>query len=125
MYKRILVVEDNESILFNISLVLKLNNYDVITAVNGKKALEMLSNNRNLPDLIISDILMPEMNGYVLLENIKRNENWKIIPFIFLSAKATAEEIDFGKSLGILEYVTKPINEEIFLELINKRLNPN
>ncbi len=122
MKKLILIVEDNESILFNMSLVLKLNNYEVLTSVNGKDSLDKLSTCATLPDLIISDILMPVMSGYELLEQIRKREKWKSIPFIFLSAKASIEEINYGKTLGATEYITKPINEELLLSLIKKIL---
>ena len=117
---RILLVEDNDSILFNISLLLELNNFEVVTATNGKQALEKLDSLDKMPDLILSDILMPEINGYQLLETISTNPKWDMIPFIFLSAKATPDDIKLGKLLGADDYLTKPVDDELLINLINR-----
>ncbi len=119
----ILVVEDNEAIQYNISLILKLNDYDVLTALNGVEAIKILRNAIKKPDLILSDVLMPEMNGYELLQAISQNSEWDMIPFIFLSAKASSDEIKQGKLLGADDYITKPIDEELLLGLIKKKIN--
>lgn len=118
----ILLVEDNEGILFNLSLLLKMNDYTVITALNGENALEVLENTKTRPDLIISDIIMPKMDGYEFLKEISHNPNWSMIPFIFLSAKASPDEIRFGKLLGADDYLTKPIDEELLLSLIRNKI---
>lgn len=120
---KVLLVEDNNSILFNLSLILELNNFEVITAINGKEALEKLDNDEKLPDLIISDILMPEINGYQLLKTLSINPKWNIIPFIFLSAMASPDDIKLGKLLGADDYLTKPVDDELLLNLINRRIH--
>jgi CheY-like chemotaxis protein len=118
----ILIVDDNESILFNLSILLELNNYDIQVANNGNQALEILSNSLKEPDLILSDILMPEMDGYELLEKISKNPKWNHIPFLFLSAKTYPEDIKIGKLLGADDYITKPFDEEISINNIQKRI---
>ena len=118
----ILLVEDDQDISFNISLLLELNNYAVLTASNGKKAIEILNFCEILPDLILSDILMPEMNGYELFERITKDQNWNTIPFIFITAKATANEIKYGKILGVDGYITKPVDEDLLLSMISKKI---
>ena len=119
---RILLVEDNASILFNISLLLELNNFEVVTATNGKNALEKLDTLDKMPDLILSDILMPEINGYQLLETISDNPKWDMIPFIFLSAKAAPDDIRLGKLLGADDYLTKPVDDELLISLIIRKI---
>ena len=132
----ILVVEDNPNILKYLKNILEFNECQVITAENGKEGLKVLSEQIESPDLIISDILMPEMNGYDFFNEISNNPALCLIPFIFLSALDSAEEIRMGKMLGADDYITKPINEEDFLatvfgkikrnlqnKLINKRIN--
>ena len=119
----ILVVEDYEAILFNLRLLLELQDYEVLTAKNGREALEVLNNSIKRPDLIISDILMPEMDGYDLLEKVSNNPKWNMIPFIFLSAKASPDEIRQGKLLGVDDYLTKPIDEELLLSLIKNKIH--
>ena len=118
----ILLVEDNESILFNLKLSLEMNGYQVVTATNGLEALKFLQNTKMIPDLILSDIMMPGMGGYEFLDKIRNNENLINIPFIVISAKSTPDEIQFGKSLGVSDYIIKPINEDILLAVLNKNL---
>lgn len=119
----ILLVEDDESILYNLSLFLTLNNFEVITALNGRDALEKLKKMIILPNLILSDIKMPEINGYELLKKISQNPTWHMIPFIFLSAKAYREEIEKGILLGADDYLTKPIDQKLYTILINKKID--
>ncbi|MHA1915590.1 MAG: response regulator [Promethearchaeota archaeon] len=132
----VLLVEDNPNILKYLKDVLEYNECEVITAENGKEGLEVLSIQTEIPDLIISDILMPEMNGYDFFNEIYNEPSLCQIPFIFLSALDSAEDIRMGKMSGADDYITKPINEEDFIatvfgkikrnfqnKLINKRLN--
>ena len=114
----ILLVEDNEKIVLNIKMLLEFNNYEVFTAENGKIALNLLQNMSNPPDLIISDIMMPEMNGYDFFQYVSENPLWISIPFIFLSAKATPEDIRLGKKLGADDYITKPFDGDELIAII-------
>jgi len=125
----ILVVEDNVDLLYNLNLLLESNNYRPITAKNGKEALEILSNLEEIPEVIISDIMMPEMDGYEFFRKISNNPLWNRIPFLFLSARTTPKDIRFGKLLGVDAYLTKPFNEKDLLAILlgriarNKRIN--
>jgi len=121
----ILVVEDNLDLLYNINLLLESNDYKSITAKNGKKALDILTNLREVPDIIISDITMPEMDGYEFFKAISSNPRWNRIPFIFLSARTTPKDIRFGKLLGADDYLTKPFNEKDLLAIISGRIARN
>ena len=112
MNELILVVEDNVDILDNIKIMLELNGYDTITATNGKEALLKLAKLSRPPDVIVSDILMPKMDGYTFFKEISKNNLWFNTPFIFLSAKATPEDVKLGKLLGADDYITKPFKEE-------------
>ncbi|MFQ6125655.1 MAG: PleD family two-component system response regulator [Candidatus Heimdallarchaeota archaeon] len=122
MNPMILVVDDQLDILVNIKLTLELNNYRVITATNGKEALQLLSDLEAPPDLIISDIMMPKMDGYNFFKMVSANPQWAFIPFIFLSALATPEDVRFGKMLGVDDYLTKPFQEEDLLAIIAGKL---
>ena len=119
---RILVVEDNESILFNIKLSLEMNGFIVLTALNGNEAIKLLEDKDNLPDLILSDIMMPAMDGIELFEYASKDYSLNHISFIFISAKSSPDDIKFGISLGVDDYITKPINEDKMLTIINKKL---
>jgi len=119
---QILIVDDNEDILFHLSIILEDNGFQVKTANNGKEALKILSEVTKRPDLIISDIMMPEMDGYDLFSKVSENPLWNLIPFIFLTAKITPEEIRFGKILGVDDYLTKPFSTEDLLAVIRGKI---
>ena len=103
-------------------LLLEFNGYQVHTAYNGKQALKVLSSLNNPPDLIISDIMMPEMNGYDLLQKVSQNPKWSLIPFIFVTAKSSPEDVRFGKILGADDYITKPFEEEDLLASVTGKI---
>jgi len=117
-----MVVEDNPGVLLNIRVTLEYNEYEVKTATNGNEGLEILSTMNRLPDLILSDIKMPKMDGYDLLKAVSSNPKWAFIPFIFLSARTSPEDIRFGKMLGVDDYLTKPFKENDLLASIAGKL---
>jgi len=119
----VLIVEDNVDLLFNLDLILKSNNYQTIIAKNGVDALEKLEMSNFNPDIIISDILMPNMNGYEFFNKVSNDSRWSRIPFIFLTARATPKDIRFGKLLGVDDYITKPFEEKDLLATITGKLN--
>ncbi len=119
--KTILLIEDDITLRENTEELLELSGYyNVITAANGKlgvaKAIE------ELPDIIVCDIMMPELDGYGVLEALSQNESTQFIPFIFLSAKTERGDIRKGMNLGADDYITKPFTEEELLEAIESRL---
>lgn len=118
----ILVVDDNEDILLNIRIALEQNNFQVITSTNGQDALNLLSTLDKNPDLIISDIMMPVMDGYDFFVKVVSNPKLSRTPFIFLTAKSSTEDVRFGKVLGVDDYITKPFEEEDLLAIINGKL---
>jgi CheY-like chemotaxis protein len=122
MKPTILVVEDNPDLLFNIELILKSNQYQPITAKNGRAALKILSSIEQLPDIIISDIMMPELDGYEFFKEVVSDPRWNSIPFIFLTAKSTQQDIRLGKLLGADDYITKPFDEKDLLAVISGKL---
>ena len=111
MKSLILLVEDEKALLEHTKLILENNDYRIITAKNGVEALEILENHDQLPDLILCDIMMPEMNGYDFFKKMIDNSDWNLIPFIFLTVKNSAEDVRFGKMLGVDDYLAKPVNE--------------
>jgi len=122
MKPEILVVEDNADLLFNIKLILKSNKYQPLTAKNGKEALKILSQRETPPDIIISDILMPELDGYEFFKEVSSDPRWNSIPFIFLSAKSSPQDIRLGKILGADDYITKPFDEKDLLAVISGKI---
>ncbi len=114
---RILIVEDKQESRYLLKVLLKKNGYEVVAAKNGKIALEMIDDNRI--DLIISDILMPEMDGFKFCQLIKKDQRKKNIPFVFYTATYIDQKDEkFAKDLGADLFLRKPIEPEIFLKKI-------
>lgn len=114
MNSPILVVEDVPNILELLDVTLRFKGYPVITASNGEEALELVSNEQ--PALVITDIMMPEMDGYTLAYNLRRKPETSQIPIIFLSATyVTPEDKAFAMSLGAVRFLEKPVDTEDFL----------
>lgn len=118
--KHILLIEDDVVLRENTAELLEISDYKVVTAANGKIGLEIAKN--NLPDIIVCDIMMPELDGYGVLEALSKNENTKHIPFIFLSAKTERKDVRKGMDLGADDYITKPFEEEELISAIESRL---
>lgn len=118
--KRILVIEDNDDMRDNIAEILELANYDVKVAENGKVGVDKAKSSN--PDLIICDIMMPELDGYGVLYLLSRDPQTSSIPFIFLTAKADKSEQRKGMNLGADDYLTKPFEEMELLSAIEGRL---
>jgi two-component system, sensor histidine kinase and response regulator len=117
----ILVVEDNPTLLENITFELEMLNYQVTHAGDGRQALNLLQSMNTKLDLIVSDIAMPEMDGYEFLEAVRKNEKWNAIPFIFLTAFDSTNAIRLGKQLGVDDYLVKPFEpEDLVLAIENK-----
>ena len=119
------MVDDNLVLLQNLRHLLEVNYYDVITANNGKVALKLLSTLDRIPEIIISDITMPEMDGYDLFEAVSNNNLLNHIPFIFLSGRNTLEDVRLGKMLGVDDYLTKPFDIEDLLAIIAGKISRN
>lgn len=118
---KILVIEDDTNIRNNVVEILEVNGYKPKTAVDGEEAMDILKS--YLPDLIISDILMPNLTGLELKEQLETSNTLKKIPFIFLSAKADLQDIREGMNLGADDYLTKPFKLADLLKTIKIRLS--
>jgi len=118
--KKVLLIEDDTVLRENTADLLVLSDYDVITTSNGKAGVEVAIN--HLPDIIVCDIMMPELDGYGVLKALAKNDNTKYIPFIFLSAKTERKDIRKGMDLGADDYITKPFTEEELISAIESRL---
>ena len=118
----ILVVEDDTHLMEGIRDILELNHYAVLTATNGVRGLEALEDRPAPPDLIVSDIMMPQMDGYEFFDRVRADQNWVKIPFIFLTAKGERDDIHRGKQMGAEDYVIKPFDAEDLLVAVESRL---
>ncbi|MDB5197185.1 MAG: transcriptional regulator, Crp/Fnr family [Flaviaesturariibacter sp.] len=119
--KKILLIEDNDDLRENTAEILVLSGYEVATAANGKEGVAKAL--AGTPDLILCDIMMPEVDGYAVLHMLHKNQALKEIPFIFLSAKAERADFRKGMELGADDYLTKPFSANELLTAIETRLN--
>jgi len=118
--KRILIVEDELQIRQIVKLTLQLENFEVMEAPNGQAALELIRVQK--PDLIITDIMMPEMDGIEFFLNLKENDQLSGIPVIVLTVKSQFEDIKYASILGMDEYVTKPFDPRDLIKRIKEKL---
>lgn len=114
-----MLIEDNPEMRENTTEILELAGYRVISAENGKVGVDYAQ--KNLPDLIICDVMMPELDGYGVLHILSKNASTRGIPFIFLTAKAEKEDFRKGMNLGADDYITKPFNDVELLDAIETR----
>ena len=125
----ILIVEDSLTQAIKLQDILEKKRYEVFMARNGKDAVEYLENN-SLPDLVISDVMMPDMNGYELCNYIKTSDELKSIPVILLTSMSEPEYIMKGLEMGANNFITKPYEEKYLLSrieyvLLNDKLRKN
>ena len=121
--RKILLIEDNQDVRENTADILELENYEVITAENGKTGVDKAL--INLPDLILCDIMMPELDGYGVYDHLSQNSKTASIPFIFLTAKSEKSDFRKGMNLGADDYLTKPFEEDELIGAIECRLSKN
>ena len=118
--KKILLIEDENLVRANIIEILEFENFDVVSAENG--FLGALWAQEHIPDLIICDVMMPEVNGYEVLAALRQNPMTATIPFIFLTAMADKADRRHGMNLGADDYLTKPFTTDELLEAIATRM---
>jgi len=121
--KTILLIEDNPDMRENTTEILELAHYNVVTAENGKKGIKLAQEQQ--PDLIICDIMMPELDGYGVLHLLSKESETASIPFIFLTAKAEKTDYRKGMTLGADDYLTKPYDDVELLSAVETRLRKN
>jgi CRP/FNR family transcriptional regulator, polysaccharide utilization system transcription regulator len=121
--KKILLIEDNQEIRENTAEILTLANYNVIEAANGKLGVDIAK--REHPDLIICDIMMPQLDGYGVLHMLSKNPETASIPFVFLTAKSEKDDFRKGMNLGADDYLTKPFDDVELLDVVEMRLKKN
>lgn len=121
--ERIVLIEDHADMRENIAEILRLSNYEVFTAANGKTGVGLIQ--AKMPDLIICDIMMPELDGYGVIHILQQNAETADIPFIFLTAKAEKSDFRKGMNLGADDYLTKPFEDVDLLNAIEMRLRKN
>jgi DNA-binding NarL/FixJ family response regulator len=118
--KKILVIEDEPEMRRNLMTILKLEKFQPLGAEHGRAGLELVK--REKPDLILCDVMMPELDGHGVLEALRKNGDTASIPFIFLTAKGEKADLRSGMNLGADDYLTKPVAKADLLHAISARL---
>ena len=118
--KKVLLIEDDLSLRENTAELLELSGYEVVTAPNGCIGVDLAR--QEAPDVIVCDIMMPEMDGYGVLKELSSDPQTQQIPFIFLSAKTERSEVRKGMDMGADDYLTKPFEEDELISAIESRL---
>ena len=116
--KKILIVDDEPNIVMSLEYTFKKNNFEVFIARDGQEALDILKN--ELPDIIILDVMMPNVDGYNTLEQIKNDPRLQHTKVIFLSAKNKEKDIEKGLALGANLYMTKPFSVKKLVEQVTE-----
>ena len=118
--KRLLLIDDDPNLILLVRDYLEFRGYEVMTADNGREALDMLS--QDLPDMIVCDIMMPEMDGYALIENVRQDPRTSWIPVLFLSARGQSQDRIKGLNLGADVYMVKPFEPEELVAQVESSL---
>ncbi|MCF8179328.1 MAG: response regulator [Sulfuritalea sp.] len=116
----VMIIEDEVAIRDNLRRFLQIEGYAVVEAENGQQGLDKIR--ACLPDLILCDVMMPELDGFSLLKMLRADPHTAAVPFVFLTASAEKENLQLGQELGADEYVTKPFNLMDLAALIRRRL---
>jgi len=116
--KKILVVDDDPYILLSLEFLMKKNGFDVMVARNGTEALEIVE--KQVPDIVLLDIMMPDVDGYAICKHIKSSKKLKEAKVVFMSAKSKETDIQKGYDLGASLYVTKPFSTRQLLKQVQE-----
>ncbi|WP_205712427.1 response regulator transcription factor [Euzebya rosea] len=115
---RVMAVDDDHVIRGLLEVNLEMEGHEVITAVDGQDALDRVHDER--PDLILLDVMMPNVNGWQVAETLKNDPETRHIPIVFLSARAMEADVRKGTDLGVQAYVTKPFDPIDLMDLVNR-----
>jgi DNA-binding response OmpR family regulator len=119
-HKKIAIVDDEEAMVQLLTVELESEGYEVLPAFNGKAGLQLIEQDR--PDLIILDVMMPDLSGYDIIKLVKDNPTLRNIPIIMLTAKSLDDDIQKGLDLGAHDYVTKPFHAGLLIKRIETLL---
>src|SRR5215831_21410031 len=117
---KILVIEDQAQMRRNLVTILQMENYSVVSAENGRRGLELAKSER--PDLVLCDLMMPELDGFGVVQALRADQTTATLPVVFLTARADKADLRAGMNLGADDYLTKPIAREDLLTAIRVRL---
>jgi putative two-component system response regulator len=117
----ILIVEDNDILREGLHILIEAEGYQALSAAHGLDAIKKM--NETCPDLILSDISMPEMDGFAFYEAVRKRPDWVTIPFVFLTARGERDDVFASKKLGVEDYLVKPVDRQELITTIRSRLD--
>jgi two-component system response regulator VicR len=118
LIRKVLIVDDDPSILLSLEFLMVKNGYQVFIARNGSEALEIIKT--HVPQIIILDIMMPDVDGYDVCRFIRENDEWGFMKIVFISTKSKKEDIEKGLSLGASRYLIKPFSTRELLKTVQE-----
>jgi len=118
---KILVIEDQAQMRKNLVTILKMENFEVLSAENGRRGVELARSER--PDLILCDVMMPELDGFGVVQELRADRALATLPVIFLTAKGDKTDLRTGMNLGADDYLVKPVSREDLLDTVRTRLD--
>jgi two-component system alkaline phosphatase synthesis response regulator PhoP len=121
MSKKIMVVDDEPDILLTVGQMLEMSGYEVVRAKDGNECIDKLNESETDPDLIILDIMMPNVSGWDVAAKLKENPKWKEIPIVFLTAKGDTMSVGMG-GLAAVDYIVKPFDIKDLVTRVKKIL---
>ncbi len=113
---RVLLIEDNDAVREEFALILQFEGHEVVTAENGRAGIARLAEAR--PDIVVCDLMMPEVDGYEVLRNIRENAETATLPFLFLTARAENLDMRVAMALGANDYLIKPVGADDLLRAV-------
>ena len=116
----ILLVEDNADMLMMLTQVLEWGGYSVVSGRNGREGMKLLDNMGTPPDLVISDLLMPEMDGLEFLTTVRSTPQWSELPFVIMSAHSSSAERQSALATGADDFLVKPFNLDDFQKILSR-----
>lgn len=119
--RKILVIEDDENIRESLVELLEMKTFQLLSAENGEAGLDLAI--RENPDLIICDVMMPGLDGYGVVDRVRKNSELAKVPFVFLSAKAMEQDVQKGMQLGANMYLTKPFRAQELYSVVDRLLD--
>jgi len=122
MARKVLIADDEQNIVISLEFLLKREGFEVLVAVDGDAALQMVAEHH--PDLVLLDVMMPKRNGYEVCQRMRERPEWRGIKIVMLSAKGREVEVSKGVSVGADLYVTKPFSNAELVAQINALLAP-